>query len=294
MEGKILLSDLLDDFEETMQEKRLNNTELNFANLGLELQYGSLTEALKNIAKKINLPEKELKKEDINKFIITLAKEIDIPIYYYLNDKRIYHPEKTNDCRSFGQGALMIAAKQRVKETNAMFDLEIQNEEEKSHIKNQENQWDQIMEEENEKEQLKKEEKEEEPKKEEIKMHLEEIEKPNLTFRPTDDRTNVTKEELDKMDQLMEETVASFKKTYDTKTGKRMIKKNPTRNKIILTKKHKKILTELLGEKFPTDVRKRLIGIVERNLELMNILGYFSMRLIQFSASPIKFFCEEF
>jgi hypothetical protein len=25
-----------------------------------------------------------------------------------------------------------------------------------------------------------------------------------------------------------------------------------------------------------------------------NILGYFSMRLIQFSASPIKFFCEEF
>jgi hypothetical protein len=45
---------------------------------------------------------------------------------------------------------------------------------------------------------------------------------------------------MDKMNQLMEETVASFK------TGKRMIKKNPTiKEQNYPDKKNKKILTEL-------------------------------------------------
>lgn len=105
-------------------------------------------------------------------------------------------------------------------------------------------------------------------------------------------RTGVTQKDFDKLDKLLNETVDCFKKAYDIKTGKKLIRKN--RIKEILSKKEKKILIDLLGKKFPGDLQLRLEKVAERNLEIMNVVGYFSMRLIQYCASPIKFFCEEF
>ena len=103
---------------------------------------------------------------------------------------------------------------------------------------------------------------------------------------------NTTKLEFDNLDKLLKETVSCFKKTYDIKTGKKLIRKNKIKE--ILSKKEKKALIELLGDKFPKDVQIKLQKTAEKNLEIMNAVGYFSMRLVQFCVNPIKYFCEEF
>lgn len=102
----------------------------------------------------------------------------------------------------------------------------------------------------------------------------------------------VTNEDLNNLDKLLNETVNSFQKVYDIKTGKKLIRKNKIKD--ILSKKEKKVLIDLLDDQFPKEIQVKLAKTAEKNLEIMNAVGYFSMRLIQFCANPIKYFCEEF
>ena len=102
----------------------------------------------------------------------------------------------------------------------------------------------------------------------------------------------VSLKDFKRLNKLLDETVECFKKTYDVKTGKKLIRRNKIKQ--ILTKKEKNLLIKLLGKKFPSDLQFRLEKLAEQNLEIMNVVGYFSMRLIQYCANPIKFFCEEF
>ena len=134
-----------------------------------------------------------------------------------------------------------------------------------------------------------------------IRISCQEAAKVNLHFtfsqkeekeEQTRIKINVTQEELDKLNESLDETINCFKRTYDIKSGKKLVRKRKIKE--ILTKKQKKNLVDLLDDKFPKELQNKLQNIAENNLELMNVVGYFSMRLVQFCACPIKFFCEEF
>ena len=108
-----------------------------------------------------------------------------------------------------------------------------------------------------------------------------------------EDNDEISGEKLKDLNKLLKETVDCFHKAYEVKTGKRLLRKQ-RKVDIILPRKQKKLLLELVEKEFPKELRRRLQRTAEHNLQIMNAIGCFSMRLVQFCANPIKFFCEEF